>query len=314
MGLVVVEFLWLSSLLWWNRVVSFGSFDFTKVFLVLVAPYLVWVRFHLDGVASRAMDSFRPALSVGDAEFSRLRYELTTLPANVTRIVTLLAVVAYVVNAALLPEWIVAQFGSSRVVSAVMIAPVGFFTLAVVAISTAQAIRQLWMVDFIYGLAANISLFRVKPFYAFSGLAARTGMSFLILAYFIATVRPDIVQDTPILKLIIVATVPTAVACFLLPLYGMHLRLVAEKDRMLAEASSRFETLLARLHQRVDEQIYDDADKLNHQISSVAAEREAISRLSTWPWEASTMTGFVTALVLPVILYVVTRLLGRFGF
>jgi len=299
-------------MLWWNGGLRDG-FDPSKIFIVAVAPYLLWARFYLDGVAARAMDAFRPALAVSDEEFLRLRYELTTLPAPLTRIATIAAVVGYILNAALLPDRILAQFGPSLGVSAVLLAPVAIFTLAVVVISTAQAVRQLWMVDLIHGLAEHVNLFRVKPFYAFSGLASRTGMSFLLLAYFVAAMRPDIVRDTPVLQVLIVAMLPTAVACFVLPLYGMHLRLVAEKDRLLAEANSRFETLLARLHARVDGEILTDADKLSHQISSVAAEREAISRLSTWPWEAATVTGFLTTLILPLLIWLVQRLLGRFG-
>src|SRR5262245_56278544 len=194
-----------------------------------------------------------------------------------------------------------------------MLAPVAMFTLAVVAISTAQAARQLWMVDLIHGLAEHVNLLRVKPFYAFSGLASRTGISFLVLAYFIAAMSPDIVRGTPALQVLIVAMLPTAVACFVLPLYGMHLRLVAEKDRLLAEVNARFETVLKRLHARVDGEVLTDADKLSHQLSSVAAEREAFSRLSTWPWEAATVTGFLTTLVLPVLLWLAQRLLGRLG-
>jgi hypothetical protein len=289
------------------------GFEFSKVFVVAIAPYMLWVRFYLDGVAAKAMDSFRPALSVSDEEFSRLRYELTTLPAPLTWIATIAAAVGYVLNSVLLPDWILAQFGSSRAVAATLLAPVAIFTLAVVVISTAQAIRQLWMVDLLHGLAERINLFRVKPLYAFSGLAARTGVSFLLLAYFIVAMRPEILRDTPALQFLIFAMVPTAIACFVLPLYGMHLRFTAEKDRLLAEANERFETLLHRLHARVDGEVFADADKLSHQISAVAAEREAISRLSTWPWEGGTITGFVTTLILPILLWLVQRLLGRFG-
>jgi hypothetical protein len=299
-------------MLWWNGTLG-DDFEVSRIFVVAIAPYMLWVRFYLDGVAVRAMNAFRPALAVSEEEFSRLRYELTTLPAPLTRLATIVAIVGYVLNALLLPDEIIAEFGPSRGVAAVMLAPIAMFTLAVVVISTMQAVRQLWMVDLIYGLAEHVNLFRVKPFYAFSGLTSRTGMSFLVLAYFIAAMRPDMVRDTPALQVLIVAMVPTAVACFVLPLYGMHLRLVAEKDRLLAEANGRFETLLARLHARVDGEILTDAEKVSHQLSSIAVERETISRLSTWPWEAATVTGFLTTLVLPVLLWFLQRLLGHLG-
>jgi hypothetical protein len=108
--------------------------------------------------------------------------------------------------------------------------------------------------------------------------------------------------------------IPTAVACFVLPLRGMHRRLAAEKDRMLAEVASRFETVFARLHERVDQAVLTDADKFNLQITSLSAEREMLARVSTWPWEPATVTGFLTTLGLPVILWVVQRVLERVQF
>jgi hypothetical protein len=260
------------------------------------------------------MDAFRPALAVNDAEFQRLRYELTTLPARITWIVTAVAVAVYVVNATVMSDAIVAQFTASREESMLTVGPLALFTMTVVMICTAQAARQLWMVDLLHGLAVRIDLFRAKPLYAFSGLAARTGASFALLSYFIVTVRPDMVRGVPALRLILMAMVPMAIACFVLPLRGMHLRLAAERDRLLAEAGARYETLLARLHERVDQGMLADADKLNSQLSAVAAEREALRKVSTWPWEPATLTGFVSALILAAILGVLQGALTRFGF
>ena len=38
-----------------------------------------------------------------------------------------------------------------------------------------------------------------------------------------------------------------------------------------------------------------------------------VGRISTWPWAPTTLTGFVSALLLPVLLWVIQRLLTRFG-
>jgi len=54
--------------------------------------------------------------------------------------------------------------------------------------------------------------------YAFSQLTARTGVSFFLLIYYIAAVRPDVVSTSLALEVLLVAMVPTAVAGFVLPL------------------------------------------------------------------------------------------------
>jgi hypothetical protein len=314
LGLLVFQFGYVTALLWFNGKLPVGSIDFRLVFMVVVAPYLLWVRFYLDRVAAAALDAFRSVLSVSDAEFLRLRYELTTLPARTTRIVTSVAIVAFLLNAVLLPGSILWQFGSSLGAALIAIAPVGLFTVAVVAVSTVQAIHQLRMVERIYDLVGKIALLQAKPLYAFSQLTARTGASFLFLTYYVAVVRPDVAFSNPALEALLVAMIPTAVACFVLPLRGMHRRLSAEKDRALAQLASRFEAAFVRLHERADQEILADADKLNAQITSLSAEREALARVSTWPWEPATLTGFVTTLLLPAVLWGIQRVLEKVGF
>jgi len=313
LALLVVQLAWVTGLLWLGGKMPIGSIDLPRALLVVVTPYLLWFRFHLDRHATAALETFRPALDVGDAEFRRLRYELTTLPARTTLIVTAAAVVVFVVNFFVMPESIARPSTLSRNWSMATFGPIAVLTIAVVAISTSQAVHQLRMVDHIHRLVGRIHLFRAKPLYAFSGLAARTGVSFVLLLYCIIAVQPAALRESPALQMIVLAMIPTAVACFILPLRGMRRRLTAEKNRMLADASSRFETLLARLHERVDRGDLADAEKLNAQIASVAAEREAVARISTWPWEPTTLTGFVTALLLPVLLWVLQRVLTRYG-
>jgi hypothetical protein len=282
--------------------------------MVVVAPYFLWARFYLDHVAAAALDAFRPMLAISDAEFLRLRYELTTLSARTTRIVTLVTIAGFLLNAVLLPGPIVRQFGSSFAASLIAIGPVGLFTIAVVAVSTVQAIHQLRMVERIYDLVGKIALLRAKPLYAFSQLTARTGGSFLLLTYYVAAVRRDLVSSSPALEALLLAMVPTAVACFVLPLRGMHRRLAAEKDRALAEVASRLEAVFVRLHERVDQEMLTDADKLNVQITSLSAERDALARVSIWPWEPATMTGFLTTMVLPALVWGIQHVLARVGF
>jgi NTE family protein len=214
LGLLVFQFAYVTGLLWSNGKLPVGSIDLRLAFIVVVTPYLLWVRFYLDRVAAAALDAFRPVLAVSDAEFLRLRYELTTLPARTTRLVTSVAISAFLLNAVVVPDSIVRQYGSSLEAALIVIGPITLFTFAVAAVSTVQAIHQLRMVERIYDLVGTIALLRAKPLYAFSQLTARTGVSFLLLAYYIAAVRPDLVSGSPALQVAVGAMVPTAVACF----------------------------------------------------------------------------------------------------
>src|SRR5262249_3597218 len=67
-GLLVVLALYVSGVIWWNGTLPLGEIAPLRLFIVVVSPYLLWARFHLDRVACRALDEFRPALDVDERE------------------------------------------------------------------------------------------------------------------------------------------------------------------------------------------------------------------------------------------------------
>src|SRR5499426_2915818 len=162
-GLLVVQLGYMTAMLWVNDRLAVGTVDFSLVFVVAIIPYLLWSRFHLDRVAGAALDAFRPALPVDDPEFQRLRYELTTLSATTTRAVTLATAAIFLVNLFVVPNAIIQRYAPSVGVGLLQFAPIGLFSACVVAVSIAQAVHQLRMVERLHTLAHPIHLFRAKP-------------------------------------------------------------------------------------------------------------------------------------------------------
>jgi hypothetical protein len=301
------------GLIWSTGKLPVGEVDPRRLFFVPVIPYLLGVRLYLDHVACAALDQFRPALTVDEGEFHRLRYELTTLPARTSRAVTAVAVLLFLVNWGRAPEWLLADYASSPWSAFLFMGPLGILTFAIAAVSIAQAVHQLQLVQYLHERATTIRLFRTKPLYAFSHVAAQTGMSLLLLIYYVAALRPDVLLASAPLRLILLAMIVTAIGCFVLPLRGMHQRIAAEKDHALAQTALRFESLTARLHDHFERGELADTDKVTVQLSGVVTERDALERVSTWPWEPSTITVFLTTLVLPAIVWTVQRVLTRMG-
>jgi hypothetical protein len=53
------------------------------------------------------------------------------------------------------------------------------------------------------------------------------------------------------------------------------------------------------------------ADALNKTLASLVVERELLAKIPTWPWQPGALTGFLTALLLPIILWLIQRILER---
>ena len=82
------------------------------------------------------------------------------------------------------------------------------------------------------------------------------------------------------------------------------------KAGLQGATEDRLKAVLAAIHDDVDALDFRRADGLQKILSSVIQEREILAKLPTWPWSAGTLRGFVTAILLPLALFVGQRLLG----
>jgi hypothetical protein len=94
-----------------------------------------------------------------------------------------------------------------------------------------------------------------------------------------------------------------AVIAFIVPLYGTHERLAAEKEGLAGEAEERLRGLLREINRDIDARDLGGLDPLDRALASVMRQREIVAKLSTWPWSAGTARGFASAILLPLGLY-----------
>ena len=92
----------------------------------------------------------------------------------------------------------------------------------------------------------------------------------------------------------------------------MRRRLVDEKNRLMVESDRHIEMTTRDLHQRVGAGTYERMDDLNKALASLMVEKDNLKKISTMPWEAETMRGFLSSVGLPILLWFVTAYFGRF--
>ena len=307
--LLALEFLAVTVLTWLTGYKPFGAFEgFSSQVIVYNVAILGSIQL-INHIATRAFESFRPALGLDEAEESRLKYKLTVMPPRPVWIWT-----AGGALFALIAEFSDTSWGVGIPTALfILINLVGIISFALSGVAIYHTIWQLRMVSLIHTRATRIDLFQAAPLYAFSALTALTGAAFILSVYFNIVFDPATLTSAPLLALNGLSLVLAAL-CFILPLYGMHQRIAAEKGRLLNEANQRLETTRGKLYQSVDTQDLREADGLNKTLASLVSMRELIAKLPTWPWHPNLATGFITALLLPIIVWLITRVLSRFGF
>ena len=299
-----------NSLAWIDDSLRFPTFDMYRSSVPVYPVASLALVHYLNGVARRALASFRPALSAGDAEYGRLEYMLVTLPRRgiwATLVLSLVFTAVYI----FFTPYLIDLFSRSLWL-ALLESIVYAFAFGMIAVFLYHTIRQLRLVSRIHATATNVNLFRLTPLYAFSGLTAQTGMGLLLMNYFGVLTDPATFENLALITLTVGASL-VAILCFILPLRGMHDQIVAEKNRLRAQCTSRLEATIEKLYARADSQDLAGIYGLKQLLTSLVTTREIIEKIPTWPWEPGTLMTFVSVFLLPLVIRIIVGIIGQLG-
>jgi hypothetical protein len=303
---------------------SDGSYPVGTIFPLHVVTasagvYLLLVLHYLDDRAGAALADFRPVLNVDDAGYERLRYQITTMAARPAFVWSLAGLVVGVAGALFLVSEAQAQAGklfTSPIASIVDYVVSYGFDWVIVAVLVYHTIHQLRLVSRIYTQYTNVNIFETGPLYALSRVTALTAIALLSIPYLALILgASSVVQwDSPQNVIATGFFMLVALVALVWPLLGAHRLLQESKIRRKSEVARRLEAVTDELHRRADARDYTEMVNMDHAIDGLTKEQSALDKVSTWPWAPETVRAVVTALLLPVALWIVTRVLERLGF
>src|SRR3990172_8180787 len=316
-----------STIEWIEGAYPAGTFNALHVWTLGNFAYLLALMHYLDKSAASAIATFRPILAPAEtggqpsledeATFDRLSYKLTTLPPRQTLVATIalatFAIVSYILQTSTgaVPTYLAGTAGttfSNASVLALLIVQNG-----ISGVLAYHTIHQLVLISRIYTQHARINIYQLQPLYALSLPGAFTAIGIILYIYvWVATATSMSQAVGPVEIGLSVSFAGIAGATFALPLLGAHRRLIAEKNRRLTEAASRFEAAAERLLRDVDAGRLGQMDQLNKALASLEIVQTGLRRIPTWPWQPGAVRGLLAALFLPLAIWAIQLLLERF--
>lgn len=299
-----------NAVFWIDGSMPIGSIDtFSTLFAPFVVYWLVLYQY-LTGVGTRSLRVFRPLLDVEDSEITRINHKLSKLP----RWIGLLSIPFGFGFAAAMDLSDPAPFGDvvPRTVLPLVFDIVFFgFLISTFFCLLIRSVRQLRMVRRLHSRATNINLLKLEPAHAFATLSSRTGIGIILVLVFatpLDTTPFESIWDITLTGI----TVLVAIAVFVSPVIGIRNQIEEAKQRALNETNDLLLTTSDRLHNLIRDDKYQSVEGTKHAFEALMRERDLIQKTSTWPWDLSTLRGFASALLLPIFLIIVSRLIERF--
>ena len=317
-GMAVVFILIRTVIAWNDGSYPAGTFFPVHVLVASTAPYVAFAVGYMNNRAEAALADFRPVLTVDDAGYERLRYQLTTMPARPVLVLSLLGFAFGFFGST--PGWLLpeAQVGLLKLYTSPAASIVDHLLLGLnwiwVAVGVYYAIHKLSLISRIYTQHTRVTIFGTASLHALSRVGAIMTLVWSIQIYLYLTYWIDWRFENPSDAVVILLSTPIALLVFIWPLLGAHGLLQKAKTHRKSQVAQRLEAVTDELHRRTDAGDYSDMANMNDAIDSLIKEQSALDKVSTWPWEPDSVRVVVTALLLPVFLWAITRVLERLGF
>ncbi len=293
-----------------------GTFFAVHIIDGLIPAYFLFAMHLLDELAKRAMADYRPRLTGGEAEYRDLTYRLTTMPLRTSLVIGILAIAEGAVYIPLLlsPVDIASSYyltsPTATVADTILSVLAGLFMLTF----GFHTLRQLWLISRIYTRHTNVSIFDTGGLYALSRVTAVTSVALLFFTYIYFALYITNGSINSVINGVVVALIVFgALLAFVVPLWGAHRLLQRAKNARQSEIALRIEAAADAVHSRTDAAKFSEVGDIKSTLDALLVERGVIAKASTWPWEPDAVRGVVTAVLLPILIWLVTRVLERFG-
>lgn len=261
-------------------------------------------------VGGRSIAAFRPASGLSEVEYEVRRYELVTAPAGRLTLPFLVGSVVGIGSILSAPATAIEAYGGTYMAALLVFGPAAVFGYGMLGVSVYFTVRILRRVDRLHREATAIDPFDTAPIYAFSSLTARLGLAYVFAGYYALLANGAYQLGNTLSLATIAISVSFGIACFVLPLWGIHGRLVGAKTVLARGAILRHKTVEAELYRRVDAGDLAGIADVTDALNGVRAMADQIDKLPTWPWPPQVLRGFISAIVLPVAIFLITNYIG----
>ncbi len=262
--------------------------------------------------AERAIDKFSVLVPTKKKELEELRYQMTTIPAGFAFWSAM--VMAAVIGFAAYSDPTFLYKGIHGPIAYVIFLVMGIFSYSFAPILIYQGFRQLRRVIKAYELVREINIFHLQPLYAFSGLTMTSSLLWILVLNLsiygdfvlkasssLADLALNIVFSAPLIML--------AFITFLLPLWGIHKRIQQKKEEVREENGLEIHRVHQNLLSHLRKNDYKTGGDAERVLTSLYKMREQIEKVPTWPWSPGSLRNFLSAVFLPLVLWLVQQFL-----
>jgi len=274
----------------------------------IVAWFLALLHF-LQRIATSTFEQFSPSFELSKSKIEKNRDRFLFAPAWLGWLVLAFGLQTFAGQLSAGLETGILDLDSARFPILVMF--IGFILFAGSTAFTMyylfNSVRRLLLIVSFHKQIKQVDIFNLDPLRAFSRYTSSTAIGMVLTV----VVNQPFITDTEGL-IFFVLFVLVSVAVFITPLVGLRNLISTERDRLLSELMADLKSIAQKISTAIRANQEEKLGRLKSGMDSLLLYKEELLKIKTWPWNTGTIRGFSSAFLLPIFLWLITRLLERF--
>ena len=293
---------------WMAGVLPSAPITIDDVYDILSDPILIVgilaAYYYLDDEIADAMDQSREISALSDEQYSKLKNELVVIPLWPHLAVGLIFGAGAVQGA--FETYGLNTIRPSNILLLAEWALVGalFFGFAY------RVIRLIFLSGRFYAGPLHLDLYNLPPVYELSSAVGKVALVQLLFWYPNLYFNTNAVSSPYRLVIVLIVSLAPLMA-FLVPQAILSRRLAREKSDRVVRVQKELESTFVRLSSEIKKENIDGSRSIQSAIDSLVSERRFIESIPTWPWRLGTFRVAVTAVLLPVFVWLIQQVLDR---
>ena len=164
-------------------------------------------------------------------------------------------------------------------------------------------------------MVEQVNVLHRQPLYAFSGLTLQVSLFWILfanLSFLGQALQPTVSSTQFAIEMTSsILIIGLAVLTFVLPHWGIHRKLAEAKLEIQEETSIQIDETQRNLFAALTNGNYKQASELDGAMSSLYRVHEKLQSIPTWPWPPGMIRSFLSAIFLPMLLWIIQEFVSR---
>jgi hypothetical protein len=282
---------------------NFEIFDISAGTIMVVSILAFYHYFEIE--ISNAIDESNALLNISSKKLSELKFKFVALPSAPFFIISIFFFLVGV--GAGIDQY---KLGDINLIHIPLLLDFGLGSMFLFSFAVRMG-RFIFQIRNLFSEVITLDLFNLSSIYELPSLAAKAGLFYLVIFYPNLLPNLSTAIGNPIFFGVTGIASLLPLFAFVFPIGALSRQLLLQKKQEITRVSLQLKGAYEKVSVDFESNKLEEMEMTKATISNLNSHRQYLNNLSAWPWKQGTFRLTLTAVLLPIIVWIVQQILDR---